>query len=106
MGSGGALENEGVEPAEKVAVTMAVVPVGIPEEIDWSGGMPSPEGAGGRVEGIEMVVTVAAAEPVPETADAVAEPEDDGADDADDAADVDDAELEAAADAAEDAWRA
>ena len=79
-----------------VVGTIAVVPVGIPELIDWRGGMPG--GGEGRLEGIGMVVTVGAAEP---EAVAVAEPEPDEADAAEEAAEAKIAELEEEAFAAQ-----
>ena len=60
MGSGGADGRyEGLEPAENVAVTAAVVPVGIPEVMDARGGMPSTAAVTVLVAPVEVVPTAA-----------------------------------------------
>lgn len=97
VGSGGAAGKfDGVEPGEYVAVTGAVVPDGMPDDIDCRGGIPG--GAVGRSVGIGTVVTVGAAgtaaalvdEAAPTVADAT---EDEEA--AEDGAELDDAAEEA-----------
>lgn len=52
---------------------MAVVPEGMPEVMDWRGGIFIPGGGEGKLEGIGTVVTVGAADPDAALEDAVTE---------------------------------